>query len=326
MENSDMQSKESLMPLTLAVAEYDRTRPLLDGRVQIKGIALKSQTAPIPEFCLRPVYEEYNAAEMSLSWYVMAHSRQEPVIALPLFPLRMPVHAYIFCRTDSPYTQPKDLVGKRIGTRMYRSTINFWIRGILSEHYGIDPKELLWVTTWEEGAEFPLPPGISVTIRSGANMGELLLNGEVDCLFTPVFPEAYRRGDPRIRRLFPNCKAEFEMYFRKTGIFPITHTIVMNKTLWEQQRWVAEALFIAFQEAQRQCETFYYADPKHVTLPRATFILEEERQAFGPDPWIQGLKSNRHVLEAFVRYIHEQGYLSRIPPLEELFARNTLSF
>ena len=128
-----------------------------------------------------------------------------------------------------------------------------------------------------------------------------------------------------IRRLFPNCKVELQTYFNKTKIFPITHTVVMRKTLWEQEPWVAEQLLIAFREAQRQCEDFYYADPKHLTLPRAIFILEEERAAFGPDPWAHGLSRNRHVLEAFVRYAYEQGYISRLPTLEELFAQNTLS-
>ncbi len=83
-----------------------------------------------------------------------------------------------------------------------------------------------------------------------------------------------------------------------------------------------EQFFTAFQEAQRQCLEFYYADPKHLTLPRAIFILEEEQRAFGTDPWVHGLAPNRHVLETFVRYAHEQGYISRLPALEELFPEN----
>ena len=320
-----MQSENRLLPLTLAVGNYDRTRPLLDGRVQPKGIALKAQTARIGEFCIRPVYEEYDAAEMSLSWYVMARVRREPVIALPIFPLRMPIHPYLFCRTDTPYTHPKDLVGKRIGTERYRLTVNLWARGILSEYYGIAPKELVWITSDEEGAGFSIPPGVSVTTRPGVDMEELLFKGEIDCLFSPVVPEAVRLGDPRIRRFFPNCKAEFEAYFKKTGIFPITHTVVMGEALWKREPWVAEHLFTAFQEAQRQCEDFYYADPKHLTLPQAIFILEEERAVFGPNPWVHGLNPNRHGLETFVRYAHEQGYISRRPALEELFAPNTLA-
>ena len=142
--------------------EYDRTRALLDGRVKPDGIDLRATSASIPEFCLTPVYEEYDFAEMSLSWYLMAHCRSEPVVALPVFPLRMPVHAYMYCRVDSPYTRPRDLAGKRIGTKRYRSTINVWLRGILQEY----------------------------------------------ALFTPVLPEAVRRRDPRIRRLYPDCRVD----------------------------------------------------------------------------------------------------------------------
>jgi 4,5-dihydroxyphthalate decarboxylase len=320
-----MNHEKRLLPLTLAVGNYDRTRPLLDGKVRPRGIALKAESPRIGEFCLRPVYEEYDAAEMSLSWYVMARCRREPVIALPIFPLRMPIHPYLFCRADAPYTHPRDLVGKRVGTERYRLTVNLWARGILSDSYGITPNQFSWVTEGEEGAGFSLPPGVSVEIRPGVNMEDLLFDGEIDSLFSPIVPESFRRGDPRIRRLFPNCRAEFDAYFNETHIFPITHTVVMNEALWNREPWVAEELFTAFREAQRQCEDFYYADPKHLTLAGAIFILDEERRIFGRDPWAHGLNANAHVLEAFVRYAHEQGYISRVPRLEELFARNTLS-
>ena len=111
-----------LYPVTLAVADYDRTRPLIDGRVKPDGIALTTNTSWIGDFCVRPVYEEYDTAEMSLSWYVMARTRGEPVVALPVFPLRMPVFAYVFVREDSPYTKPSDLVGKRVASILYRIT------------------------------------------------------------------------------------------------------------------------------------------------------------------------------------------------------------
>jgi 4,5-dihydroxyphthalate decarboxylase len=156
-------------------------------------------------------------------------------------------------------------------------------------------------------------------------MEELLLNGEIDCLLSPSVPKTFQQGDPRIRRLFPNCRAEVEKYFRSTGIFPITHTLVMGETLWKRKPWVAERMMTAFREAQRRVEEFYYADPKHLTLPGALFALEEDRATFGGDPWTHGLEPNRHVLETFVRYAHQQGYIARRPALEELFAKNTLT-
>jgi 4,5-dihydroxyphthalate decarboxylase len=318
-------SNSNPLQLTLAVAKYDRTLPILDGSVQPEGIMLKTVSGWIGDFCIRPVYEEYDMAEMSLSWYVMARCRQEPVVALPIFPLRMPVHAYLFCRSDAPYTQPRDLVGKRVGSSRYRYTVNLWVRGILEEYYDVSPQELSWITAEEEGAGFALPLGISVKLLPGRNMEELLLSGEIDCLLSPSVPKTFQQGDPRIRRLFPNCRAEVEKYFRSTGILPITHTLVMGEALWKREPWVAERMMTVFREAQRQVEDFYYADPKHLTLPGALFALEEDRTAFGCDPWTHGLEPNRHVLETFVRYAHQQGYIARQPALEELFAENTLT-
>jgi 4,5-dihydroxyphthalate decarboxylase len=275
----------------------------------------------IGDFCLRPVYEEYDAAEISLSWYLMARSRHEPIIALPIFPLRMWVHAYFYCRDDSPFSHPRDLVGKRVGTSRYRITVNLWLRGILKEHYGVNPQDFLWVTTEEEGAGFDVPAEISLTPLPGENPEELLLKGEVDAL---CLARSTRRGEGRIRQLFPHCRSEVDKYFQRTGIFPITHTVVMNEALWNRDPWVAERLVTAFKDAQAECERFY-AEPKHLTLASAVFVREEERSAFGPNPWVQGLEANRKTLETFARYAYEQGYIPRQPVLEDLFARNTLS-
>ena len=120
-----------------------------------KGIAPRYVLDDIAQFCVRPVYEEFDVAEMSFSWYVAARDRGEPVIALPIFPLRMPVHAYMFCRSDAPYTSPSDLRGKTIGCLGYRFTVNLWLRGIVQDHYGVKPEEMKWVSTLAtEGAGF----------------------------------------------------------------------------------------------------------------------------------------------------------------------------
>ena len=321
-----MKTGKAPLPVTLAVGDYDRTRALLDGRARAEGIELRARSEPISDFCLTPVYERYDAAEMALSWYLMAHERGEPVVGLPIFPLRMPVHAYIFVRSDAPFTRPQDLAGRRIGTKRYRSTINVWLRGILREEYGVEPNDFRWITPAPEGAGYTIPPGISITVRPGEmkDMEELLFNGGIDALITPVLPDAWRRRDPRMRRLFPDCQAEFERYYRRTGILPITHTVVMARALWEREPWAAGRLCAAFQEAQRRCLDFYAADPKHLSFAGALFILERERETFGPDPWAHGLQANRRALETFVRYAHEQGYIRRVPALEDLFVADPL--
>ena len=96
------------LALTLLLADYHRTRPILSGEVSAGGIKLQPRRAETGEACLRPVYEEFDIAEMSLSWYMMARCRHEPVIALPVFPLRMQIHPYIFCSTASGVNRPED--------------------------------------------------------------------------------------------------------------------------------------------------------------------------------------------------------------------------
>jgi len=312
------------LPLRLAIAEYDRTRPLIDGRVKPEGITLTTASPHIAEFCNRPVYEEFDVAEMSLSMYVAAKARGDKVIALPIFPLRMAVLAYVFCRADAPYKHPGELKGKRIASIGYRYTVNLWLRGIFKDRYGISPEQVTWVTGEQEGAGYVVPKGIDVRIVKGRTPGELLLAGEVDAVLGPEAPIEYLKGDTRIRRIFPDARGECAQYFRDTGIFPTTHTVVMSEASWKAKKWVAEPLVNAFREAQRQTDAFLYANAKHSIFPDAVFYLEEERRVWGENPWPHGVAANRHTIETFVRYAHEQGYIDRRLAIEELFAENTL--
>jgi 4,5-dihydroxyphthalate decarboxylase len=311
--------------LRLAIADYDRTRPLINGSVKPQGFSLKTASPHIAVFCNRPPYEEYDITEMSFSMYVAAKGRGEPVIALPIFPLRMAVLAYIFVRTDSPYQSPSDLVGKRIASIGYRYTVNLWLRGMFKEHYGLAPEQVTWVTSDEkEGAGYVIPKTVKVEPKPGRSPGELLLAGEVDAVLGPEAPDEFHAGHPGIRRLFVDAKAECANFFRKTGIFPFTHVVAMSTASWRARPWVAEPLIAAFTEAQRQCDAFYYANAKHVTFPDTVFFLEEQRRVWGPNPWPHGMAANRHTAETFVRYAHEQGYIDRRLSIEELFAENTL--
>jgi 4,5-dihydroxyphthalate decarboxylase len=317
-------TKSDPLALRLAIAEYDRTRPLVDGRVKPEGITLTTANPPIGDFCNRPVYEEFDMAEMSFSLYVAAKGRGEPVVALPIFPLRMAVLGYVYCRTDAPYTHPSELVGKRIASIGYRFTVNLWLRGIFQEHYGLAPQQVTWVTPKEEDAGYVVPKDIKIDIVRGRTPGELLLAGEVDAIIGPEAPDEFANGHPDIRRMFTDARAEGLGFFKKTGIFPFTHTVVMSEASWRAKPWVAEPMIKAFREAQRVCDSFTYANAKHLIFPDAVFFLEEERRQWGPDPWKHGIAANRHTIETFVRYAHQQGYIPRPLVVEELFPESTL--
>jgi len=307
------------LELTLMLADYHRTRPLLSGEITAGGIQLKPRRAETGEACMRPVYEEFDIAEMSLSWYMMARCRKEPVIALPIFPLRMQIHPYIFCSTSSGIERPEDLKGKKIGMDEYRLTVGLWARGLLQEYYSVRPDDCEWFTSAPERAGYRPPAGVKVTVADEPTEA-LLLRGEIDALIPPNIPSSFRQRDPRIRRLFQNPRKTITEYFHKTNIFPITHTLVVRQSLFDEHPWLVASLLQAFSEAENLCRKSYdYA--KRLALPSAVLILEEEEELFGNNPWAHGLTpENRVVLEKFVQYAEEQGYIPYRPQLSELFA------
>ena len=305
--------------LSLMMTDYHRTHPFFSGAVSISTAELKVCPPPVQgDACYKPVYEQFDIAEMSLSWYVMARCRGEPLIALPIFPLRMFIHPYIFCREPSEIRSPQDLNGKRIGIQQFRITVGLWTRGILHEHHGVAWTELNWVTSEAEGAGYKLPDNLNIE-RQDTDLETLLINGGLDALILPNVSRLYRSGDRRVRRLFSNPREAVESYFKKTRIFPITHTLVVHERLLARWPSLPVELVAAFNDADRACQA-EYEYPKRFSFPTAVLFLEEEEQRFGEHPWIHGLEPNRAVLEKFVEYAHDQSYIPRRPALEEIFA------
>jgi 4,5-dihydroxyphthalate decarboxylase len=308
------------LPISMTFCEYDRTRPVADGSVKLAGLEPTFTLQAGWNFCLRPVYEEYDIAEMSFSWYIMARDRGEPVRALPIFPLRMPPLSHIYVRTDSPYHVPSDLRGCRIASEAYRLTVNLWLRGMCSEFYGLQPQDVEWFSSLkDEGAGYALPDGVVLHLDAG-DPETLLLEGKVDALFLPNAPDAFDAGDPRIRRLFADHQAENETHYRRLGGVPMTHVLVARESLLEREPWIVRSLYDGFNEAQAIIDR-NYRRPKYLSIPGALEALERQRRVLGSRPmFTHGLDGNLDLVHAFVRYGYEQGYTSRLLSTDELFA------
>jgi 4,5-dihydroxyphthalate decarboxylase len=290
---------------------------LLNGDVTMEGIHLNLNATPRGEACMLPVYEEFDIAEMSLSLYVMARARGEPVYALPIFPQRLFIQPYVFVSPQSGVGEPADLKGKRVGAPLYRLTVALWARGILEEHYGVSPDQVNWITQEPEGPEYQVPDGVSL-IQGEVDTEELLLRGEIDALITPNVPKSYRMGDLRIRRLFHDCGSSIMEYFQKTAIFPITHAIVVREEWLQKEPWIVGKLIAAFDQANR-LSWQEYEYPKRLSFPTSVLMLEEEECAFGKDPWRHGLEANGFVLDKFIEYAAAQGYIPKRLDLGEAF-------
>ena len=325
----------SALRLTLACWDYDRTRALIDGRVQPEGIDLVYLIQPVEETFFRMMrYREFDCSEMSLSSYVASlNSESPPFIAIPVFPSRYFRHSCVFVSAKSGIRKPDELKGRRVGVPEYQMTAPVWIRGILSDDYGVKVTDVEHLSGGEEEPgrdeklKLDLPPQIRLRpIGPSQTLSRMIADGEIDALVTARAPSTFHREPDKVRRLFEQYVEIEKFYYRRTKIFPIMHTVVVRRDVYAKNPWVAQSLYKAFVAAKQIAYDLYnQTAAMPAMLPWLTAHLDEAKRELGEDWWPYGLEPNRHVLDTFLRYHHEQGLSKRRFKTEELFARETLA-
>ncbi|MGY1620899.1 ABC transporter substrate-binding protein [Geodermatophilus sp. SYSU D00965] len=320
---------------TMACQAYDRMQALRDGTVRVGGAELNFLDLPVEETFFRMLkFGEFDIAELSLSSYVMTLSKGAPFVAVPVFPSRAFRHSGIYVRADSDIKDPAELAGRTVGVPEYQITASVWIRGILAEHHGLPVESVRYRTGGldetgrTEKVRLDLPADVEVApIGPADTLSRMLLDGELDAVYSARNPGPFNTADGGgIRRLFAD-PAEVERQFHaRTGIFPIMHTLVIRREVYEQNRWLAQELVKACGAAKEvglagigETAALRYA------LPWLWAEVERTRSALGEDWWPYGLESNRTTLETFLRYHHEQGLSPRQYEPEELFAPESLA-
>ena len=314
--------------------DYDRMVPLIDGRVRPDGIALNFLNLPVEETFFRMLrHQEFDAAEMSLSSYVVSRFRQDrPFVAIPAFPSRFFRHCSIYVNANAGIEEPKDLIGKRIGCPEYQMTAPVWIRGILSDDYGVPVDSVTYVTGGEESPnrkeklKLDLPSSIRVEpIGPGKTLAAMLRDGEIDALYTARKPSTYTGRDGPVRRLFEDYEAVERDYFARTGIFPIMHTVVVRRSVVEEAPWVCQSLLKALTHSKDiVLDGLRETAALKASLPWLVAHIEDAERFIGKDFWTYGFEGNRNTIDTFLRYHYEQGLSkTRLKP-EEIFAASTL--
>ena len=320
--------------LTLACWDYDRTRALQEGRVEVEGVDLTYLPLRVEETFWRMLrYGEFDAAEMSTGSFLMSRDKGAPrLIGIPVFPSKTFRHSCIYINTDSGIQKPADMAGKRVGVPEYQITMATWARGILQHEYGVAPEKMKWFTGGEEHpgrqdkVKHSLPPNIDIQpIPADRTLSGMLECGEIDAMISAHMPSPFVRKHSKVRRLIPNFREVEQDNFKRTKIFPILHTIVLREVVHEKHPWVAQSLFKAFEESKRLCqEAMYEFSALKYMLAWSIDEMEKEREVLGPDPWAYGLEANRHILETLIQYTHEQGLISQRLEVDSLFAKSTL--
>jgi len=324
------------MPLQLSIGltANPRTWPILDGKVKADGIELIPTTLHPSELFWRQLhFAEFAVSEMSVSSLMIAKCRgDERFVGLPVFTARMFFHAGILVRRNARIETPADLKGKRVGIPEYQQTAALWIRAVLQHEFGVVPQDMEF---WMErsaarshgGATgFKAPAGVTIhTIPNEKNIGSMMLAGELDAaLFYLVDANPIDRSKvdlgrhPDIKWLFPDRTAETVRYYRKTGLYPINHMMVVRKDVADRDPWVVLNVLKAFNRANDIAESERL---EQVEYHLATGLLSGDAHT---QIVRHGVGANRKTIETIAQYSLEQGLTPRLVKLEELFAANTM--
>ena len=309
------------LKMTLALGSYDRHAPLLEGRVQhpdvdIEYIELDPQQGRHERF-LQDF--EFDAAELSLSSYLIAIDQGLPVHAVPIFPRRLFSQSQMYKNMRSGIELPADLAGKKIGLSAYQNTLGVRAKGDLTHFYSVPRSTVTWVTPGKEVVDVKLPDDLKIEIRGSMDeIEQEFVEGKIQAMFVSRLPKPFREGHPNLARLFDDPQAEEERYLREEGYFPIMHVLAFKKELAEQHPELPKALYDIFEQA-RQRALQRWTDPNWSMAMWGRRELERQEKLCPFDPWKNGLETNRKNIERFALYSYEQGLTQRQLTAEELF-------
>lgn len=327
------------LQLSIGIASNPRTRPVLDGRVKAEGIDLIGTSVHPSELFWRQLrFGDFDVCEMSMSAHLMAVAFDDRrFVGIPVFTTRRMFQVGTLVRKDSGINKPADLKGRKLGVPEYQQTAALWTRGFLQHEYDVHPRDIeFWMERNDDhshGAAIGFKPPQDVRLNhipNTTNMGQMLLDGKLDGalrylagtdnLVDRSTVDLYKHPD--FKTLFPDPHAEGVRYFKKTGIYPINHGMVIKREIVERHPWVVLNLFKAFQKANEMAEK---ERREAVGYHLETGLLPREARKAIETPIVEhGIAANRKVLETIAQWSFEQGLTPRLVKLEELFAPSVM--
>ncbi|MGE4221199.1 MAG: ABC transporter substrate-binding protein [Alphaproteobacteria bacterium] len=316
-----------MLPLSIAVADTDRIRPLADGRVAVAGCTATVLRLEVEELMFRGSRgTEFDVCELALGAYLGMLDRGDcPYVALPVFPARAFRHNCIYVRAG--IDRPEQLRGRRIGVPDWTLTTAIWARGLLSDEYGLALSEIDWLCGGLEqpdrAARVPsaVPDCVTLTaLPPGRTLSGMLAAGEIDAVIASRPPSCVARGLPGVGRLFADWATAERAWWDRHRIFPIQHAVMVRRALLAAHPWLGEAMQAAFETAKTVAQDeLRQADPAPYSLPWLGAAVEEAARVFGADPWPYGVEANRTALAMLCRLAQAQGVTRRLFTVDELF-------
>ncbi|HEY7218674.1 MAG TPA: hypothetical protein VH985_09800 [Candidatus Binatia bacterium] len=316
------------LAIEFPVMRYDITMPLLEGRVPVDGVKFKpvKSSSMVNKEDPKMIAGDFGLMDLNIGYFLPAIEAGWQLTGLPVFSKRKPAYQLVFCHADAGIRTPKDLAGKRVGSRTYRTALTIWTRGLLRECYGVDFSNVQWVLQAKE--VFPVhDANVKIEyVDESKNMSQRLIAGELDAIITDISDTKMfenLEGNAKVKRLFPNYFEEDQKLYRDTGIFTPVHMIVMSRKLERKRPDLAAKLYAAFEKAKQIAYDDILSDRGGLSVVYLRERMKEQIAAWG-DPWKYGIKANKTTIDAFIKYNVQQGMIRFTPSYADLFAAGTL--
>jgi 4,5-dihydroxyphthalate decarboxylase len=325
-----------VLTLSLALSECDRHAAFHDGTQRVDGVELRTIKLPVQEIFNRQMSSfEFDCSEVPIGTYIRLTQRPDyPLVAIPVFPSRFFRHSCVFVNAMAGIARPQDLRGRRVGVPVFDMAAALWIRGIFQDDYDLDPRSVIYLTG---GLDEPrghdahpqvYPAGFDVRpIGGDRTLSDMLARGEIDALLTAKAPASFVTATDRVRRLFGDYRAVELDYFKRTGIFPMMHTVAIRRPVYEANRWLAVSLYKALEAAHRRAlEALFDTTALTTALPWLTAEAEATVAVMGNKFWQNGVEPNRAALEKVVLYTAREGLITKPVDIDDLFAPEVIAY
>lgn len=263
--SQEQRANGSATRLTMAVRDYPHTRPLLDGTVRVSGCEVEfAQVEPINQ-AFAPMVRElrYDVCELAIATLLQAVEAEVPIAALPVV-----LHGNFHHRSISGWggeqqLRPQDLRGRRVGVRAYSQTTGLWVRGVLSETYGVKAEDVTWVTT--EGAHVDSYREPANVERTSSRLVDALRAGEVDAVIMGARSTDHVAG---LQPLITDWKQQQESFLQQRSWAPINHLVVVRLDLLQSQPDVVRSVYRAL------CDSIDAARPATPTGTTRELVIQ----------------------------------------------------
>lgn len=314
-----IKGNDIMQTLTMPTRDYGLMKQMKTAGALNADVTIEYPSFPNILVAARQMVRElaFDICEMPITTYICAKAYGKKFTAIPVFITRNFHHGAIFYDTTAGIRTPKDLEGKTVGVnRGYTVTTGVWARSVLANEHGVDLEKVRWAATDDEHvAEFVLPANADYEFK-GRDMTDLFSSGEI------VAAVGALGGDiPNVEPLIPDAAEAGFASYRKNGIYPVNHTVVVRDELLAAYPELAADLFRAHTVSKQEYLSGFDRSGELSAEDALTVRLET---GIGGDPFPYGVEPNRKALEALTQAAADQHVTPKKYTVEELFAAGTL--